>query len=156
MAKVTLSLSLSSISPCRGLVWSVLVCDVLCVCVCVCVSLSLSLLFLSFPLFVFLSSESPCKWMFPGRNYKRPPPPFPPISARRPFAETGGGAGLYILKPPAAGFYTPPLFYTPPTPRRVFSGVWGWGCIKFGPVMFAKESASDCECERCGALRCRR
>ena len=67
----------------------------------------------------------------PGRNYR--PPPLPPISARRPFSEREGG-GVYIWKPPAAGFYTPPLFYTPPTPRRVFSGVGGWGCIKFGPV----------------------
>ena len=32
-----------------------------------------------------------------------------PISARRPFSERGGG--VYIWKPPAAGFYTPPLFY---------------------------------------------
>ena len=52
--------------------------------------------------------------LFPGRNYIRPPP-LPPISARRPFSERGGG-GVYILEPPAAGFYTPPLFYTPPHP----------------------------------------
>ena len=37
---------------------------------------------------------------------------------------------MYIFKPPAA-VYIPP-FYTPPTPRRVFSGVGG-GCIKVGP-----------------------
>ena len=42
---------------------------------------------------------------------------------------------MYILRPHAAGIlYAPPPFYTPPTPRRVFSGVGGWGCIKFGPV----------------------
>ena len=48
-----------------------------------------------------------------------------------------GEGGVYILQPPAAGFlYAPPLFYTPPTPRRVFSGVGG-GCIKFGPSVLA-------------------
>ena len=41
---------------------------------------------------------------------------------------------MYILKPPAAGCYTPPpLFYTPPTPRRVFSGVVGVGVYKIWP-----------------------
>ena len=59
-------------------------------------------------------------------------PPPPPI-----FGQKGifmGGGGVYILKPPRQEFYTPPLFYTPPTPKRVFSGVGGWGCIKFSPV----------------------
>ena len=41
---------------------------------------------------------------------------------------------MYILRPHAAGILYAPHFYTPPTPRRVFSGVGGWGCIKFGPV----------------------
>ena len=78
----------------------------------------------------------------PERNYIRPPP-LPPISPRRPFSERWGG-GVYTLKPPAAGFYTPPLFYTPPTPRRVFSGVGGgWGCIKFGPVLELTELYLD-------------
>ena len=63
----------------------------------------------------------------PGKNYK-PPPPLPPF-ARKEFL-----GGAYILKPPRQEFYTPPLFYTLPTPRRVFSGVGGWGCIKIGPV----------------------
>ena len=53
----------------------------------------------------------------PGRNYIRPPPP--PISGQKAFSG-GGGWGVYILRPHAAGIYTPP-FYTPPTPRRVFS-----------------------------------
>ena len=61
---------------------------------------------------------------FSGRNYVRPPP-LPPISARRPFSGRGGGV---YFEAPAAGFYTPP------TPRRIFSGVGGWGCIKFGPI----------------------
>ena len=47
---------------------------------------------------------------------------------------------MYILRPHAAGILYPPPFYTPPTPRRVFSGVGGWGCIKFGPVFFWKIS----------------
>ena len=39
---------------------------------------------------------------------------------------------MYILRPHAAGIsYAPPLFSAP---RRVFSGVGGWGCIKFGAV----------------------
>ena len=42
--------------------------------------------------------------------------------------------GVHILRPPAAGILYPPPFYTPPTPRRVFSGEGGWVCIKFGPV----------------------
>ena len=47
--------------------------------------------------------------------------------------------GVYILRPHAAGILYAPPFYTPPTPRRVFSGVGGWGCIKFGPVTFPCE-----------------
>ena len=45
---------------------------------------------------------------------------------------------MYILRPHAAGILYAPPFYTPPTPRRVFSGVGGWGCIKFGPVKHQK------------------
>ena len=44
----------------------------------------------------------------------------------------GRGRGVYILKPPAAGFLHPPLVYTHPTPRRVFSGVGG-GVYKIWP-----------------------
>ena len=41
--------------------------------------------------------------------------------------------GVYFEARRSRNFIRPP-FYTPPTPRRVFSGVGGWGCIKFGPV----------------------
>ena len=64
----------------------------------------------------------------PGRNYIPPPSPhFWPngIFQRR-------GVGVYILSPHAAGILYAPPFYTPPTHGRVFSGVGGWGCIKFG------------------------
>ena len=44
---------------------------------------------------------------------------------------------MYILRPHAAGILYAPPFYTPPTPRRVISGVGGWGCIKIGPVFWA-------------------
>ena len=44
-----------------------------------------------------------------------------------------GGGGVYFEAPRGRNFIRPP-FYTPPTPRRVFSGVGGWACIKFGPV----------------------
>ena len=76
----------------------------------------------------------------PGRNYIRARPAPPHFGQKTFFRERGGGVYLggevYILKPPTAGFYTPPppLLHRPPTPRRVFPGVGGWGCIKFGPV----------------------
>ena len=43
---------------------------------------------------------------------------------------------MYILRPHAPGILYAPPFYTPPTPRRVFSGEGGWACIKFGPVLY--------------------
>ena len=36
------------------------------------------------------------------------------------------------MRPHAAGILYAPPFYTP-SPRRVFSGVRGWGCIKIRP-----------------------
>ena len=45
---------------------------------------------------------------------------------------------MYNLRPHAAGILYAPPFYTPPTPRRAFSGVRGWGCTKFGPVFLKK------------------
>ena len=69
---------------------------------------------------------------FPGGNYIHPPPS-PHFWPKGIFQ--GRGGGVYILSPHAAGIlYPPPPFYTPPTPKRVFLGVGGWGCIKFGPV----------------------
>ena len=50
-------------------------------------------------------------------------PPAPPFWPRR-----------YFEAPRGRNFFSPPLFYTPPSPRRVFSGVGG-GCIKFGTVI---------------------
>ena len=59
--------------------------------------------------------------------------PLPPFLAKRHFS--GEGGGVSILSPYGAGISNPPPpFYTPPTPRRVFIGVRGWGCIKIGPV----------------------
>ena len=74
----------------------------------------------------------PAAQLNPGRNYIHPPPP-PPISGPKAFFREG--VGVYILRPQAVGILYAPPFYTPPTPRRVFSGVGGWGCIKFGPVL---------------------
>ena len=51
-------------------------------------------------------------------------PPPSPIFGQKAFFK----GGVYILKPPTAGF----LYARPPTPWGVFSGVGG--CIKFGPV----------------------
>ena len=81
----------------------------------------------------FWSLLSPFLSNFPGRTYIRPPPS-PHFWPKGVFL--GRGAGVYILRPRAAGSLYAPLFYTPPTPRRVFSGEGGWGCIKFGPVNF--------------------
>ena len=69
------------------------------------------------------------------------PPPSSPFLAKRHFSGEGGGS-VYFEAPRGRNFIRPPPpFYTPPTPRRVFSGVGGWGCIKFGParhpIMFA-------------------
>ena len=62
-------------------------------------------------------------------------PPPPPISGQNAVFRGGGVWGCIFWGGTRREFYTPP-FYTPPTPRRVFSGVGGWACIKFGPVNF--------------------
>ena len=64
-----------------------------------------------------------------GRNYIHPPPP--PILAKRHSPGEGGG-GVYF-EVHAAGILYPPPIYTPPTPRRVFSGVGGVGVYKIWP-----------------------
>ena len=64
----------------------------------------------------------------PGKGYI--PPPHHPIFAQRACFREGGGCMLW--SPPRQEFYTPPLFYTPPTPRRAFSELGG-GVIKFAP-----------------------
>ena len=62
------------------------------------------------------------------------PPPIPPFLAQRHFSGEGG-EGVYSEPPRGRNFIRPPPFYTLPTPRTVFSGVGGWGCINFGPVL---------------------
>ena len=59
---------------------------------------------------------------------------YPPLHFWAEGTFKGEGGGLYILKLPAAGFSYAPPFYTPPTPRRVFSGVGG-GLYKIWPPM---------------------
>ena len=51
--------------------------------------------------------------------------PGQPFLAIRHFSGEGGG-GVYFEAPRGRNFIRPPPFYTPPTPRRVFSG-WGGG-----------------------------
>ena len=69
------------------------------------------------------------------------PPPPSPSSGQRAFSRGGGGG--YILSPHVAGILYARPFYTPPTPRRVFVGVEGWECIKFGPVFRNSFTTSD-------------
>ena len=71
------------------------------------------------------------KEVSPGKNSIRPPPLSPFCGQKGIFG--GEGGGVYNLEPPRQEFYTPPLFYTPPTPRRVFSGVGGVGVYKIWP-----------------------
>ena len=88
------------------------------------------------PLFDFLGVH---RWFFcPGTKFQGKikyacfthiPPPLPPFWPEGIF---WGGAGVYNLKPPAAGILYPPLLSTFLTPGRVFSGVGG--CMKFGPI----------------------
>ena len=70
-----------------------------------------------------------CQFL-PERNYIRPSPPFPPFWLEGIFH--GRGVGVYILRPHAAGILYAPLFYTPPTPRRV-GVVSGVGVYKIWP-----------------------
>ena len=67
-----------------------------------------------------------------GEILYAPPPSF---LARRHFSVEGGGGGVYFEAPCGRNFIRPPSFIRPPTPRRVFSGVWGGGCIKNWPCM---------------------
>ena len=62
-----------------------------------------------------------------------PPPPSPHFWPKGIFQGRGVGV-VYFEAPRGRNFIRPPPFYTPPTPRRVISGVGGWGCIKFGPA----------------------
>ena len=73
--------------------------------------------------------------LFSRANLYTPPPTHPHFWPWGIFQ--GGGWGCIFWGPTRQEFYTPPPFYTPPTPRRVFSGVGGWACIKFGPVCFS-------------------
>ena len=68
----------------------------------------------------------------PERNYIHP---LSPISGQKVPGE--GGGGVYFEAPRGRNFIPPPPppFIHRPTRRRVFSGVGGWGCIKFGRVV---------------------
>ena len=62
------------------------------------------------------------------------PPPLPHFWPKGIFQ--GRGVGVYILRPHTAGILYAPPFYTPPTPRRVFSGVGGVGVYKNRPRIY--------------------
>ena len=74
--------------------------------------------------------------LYPGRNYIRPPPP-PPVFWPKGIFQWRG-VGVYILRPHAAGIlYARPPFIHPPPLGGHFQGWGGWGCIKFGPVLYS-------------------
>ena len=60
-------------------------------------------------------------------RFDMPPPPSPHFWPKGIFQRRG--VGVYIWRPCAAGILYAPPFYTPPTPRRVFSGVGGGGGV---------------------------
>ena len=83
------------------------------------------------------ATKTLCNQKIQGKLYTPPPPP--PIFLPKGIFQ-GRGVGVYKFRGPhAAGILYAPLSYTPPTLRRVFSGVGGWGCIKFGPVKILLE-----------------
>ena len=79
-----------------------------------------------------------------GEKLHTPPAPPRDFGQKAIFKGEGGG-GVHFEAPPGQDFYAPPLFYTPPppTPRRVFSGVGRWGCIKSGPPKQFKQIWSN-------------
>ena len=78
----------------------------------------------------------------PGRNYIYPPPP-PPFCGQKAFFKGRVLCAIYF-----EAFGAGILYSTPPTPRRVFSRVGGWGCIKFGLVrVCSATSRVPKECE---------
>ena len=80
--------------------------------------------------------------VFQGKIIYAPPPPTPFLVIRH-FSGEGGG-GVYFEAPRGRNFIRPPPFYTPPAPRRVFSGVGG-GVYKIWP----RRSGPRCERLRC-------
>ena len=82
-----------------------------------------------------INIKRPTKRSIPGKDhiyiYTHPPPPpiFWPEGILR-----GRVEGVNSEPPPCGRIFVgPPLFPTLPTPKRVFSGVGGWGCIEFRP-----------------------
>ena len=58
-----------------------------------------------------------------GRYTLVHPPPLPLDFGQKAFLRERGGGGVYFETPRGRIFITPPLSYTPPTHRRLFSGV---------------------------------
>ena len=72
-----------------------------------------------------------CSESVSSREKLYTPPPSPHFLAKRHFSREGGG-GVYFEAPRGRNFIRPP-FYTPPTPRRVFSEMGGVGVYKIWP-----------------------
>ena len=70
-----------------------------------------------------------------AKLYTPPPPPLPPFLAKRHFPGEGGG-DVYFEAPRGRNFIRPPFFTHPPPLEGYFQGWGGWGCIKFGPVIW--------------------
>ena len=72
---------------------------------------------------------------FSRENLYTPPPPLPPFLAKRHFSGEGGG-GVYFEAPRGRNFIRPPPPFIHPPPLEGY--FQGWGCIKFGPVVWQK------------------
>ena len=87
----------------------------------------------------------------PGRNYICPP--IPPFFGQKAFLR-GSGGGCIFWTLPRKNFILPPPLNTTPTPKRVFLGMGGWGCIKIWPPIAREAGSTSCELFEKNSCKC--